>query len=296
VRKLLYLIPYGTAWKLAYFGLLGLCIVNPCNADQITFDFSGTITNIRDTYGIFDQSVFVGTSVNGSYTFDSELVDRSIDPYFGQFFGTGNYRVAFGTYTYEATAGPYRIEVGNFYDGPGADQPRPIQAFEFLAGFSPVGIVDPRTFLVFCSTNLQTDSLPLMPPSCQSGHIFLTGSVLVEGVWVDAFDIFASLDSLYLDTDDDGVPDTEDTCPDTVIPETVPTMRLGVNRFALTDDDTIFDTRTPDGREPQRTFTIADTAGCSCEQIIKALGLGQGHTKFGCSLDAMEEWTAMVAP
>jgi hypothetical protein len=204
------------------------------------------------------------------------------------------------------------------------------------------------------------------------------------------------------DDDGDGVPNDEDFCPGTVIPEAVPTIRLGVNRFALVDADGIFDTTLPPGQapsdlieyllglpgnsppapganppgpggnppgpsvdpsgleglfdllvvptgaagansasgdtfppagtnpggasgsdlllqtagwgpprsaaafgdpagsgfEPSATrelsgnsvFTIEQTAGCSCEQIVDAFGLGQGHTKFGCSLGAMEDW------
>jgi hypothetical protein len=99
-----------------------------------------------------------------------------------------------------------------------------------------------------------------------------------------------------LDEDNDGVSDAEDICPGTVIPEAVPTEHLGVNRFALTNDDTIFDTTPPKGGEPGEVFTLADTAGCSCAQIIEALGLDKGHTKFGCSSGAMREWIEMVHP
>ena len=98
------------------------------------------------------------------------------------------------------------------------------------------------------------------------------------------------------DRDGDGVPDAEDRCPDTVIPEAVPTVKLGVNRFALTNADSIFDTVAPKGKGPQKAFTIADTAGCSCEQIIAMLDLGKGHTKFGCSIGAMKRWIKMVNP
>jgi uncharacterized repeat protein (TIGR01451 family) len=96
------------------------------------------------------------------------------------------------------------------------------------------------------------------------------------------------------DSDDDGVLDDADFCDDTVIPESVPTVRLGTNRFALVDEDGIFDTKAPNGNDPRLTFTIEDTAGCSCEQIIEALDLGNGHTKFGCSISAMRDWTAFV--
>jgi len=99
---------------------------------------------------------------------------------------------------------------------------------------------------------------------------------------------------LIKDSDGDGVTDDADYCPGTVIPEAAPTSSLGTNRFALTDDDRIFDTRDPEGEGPQASFDIFDTAGCSCEQIVVEQGLGKGHMKFGCSLGEMEEWVEWV--
>jgi hypothetical protein len=103
---------------------------------------------------------------------------------------------------------------------------------------------------------------------------------------------------LYIlaDSDFDGVPNSEDMCPGTTIPEGVPTQRLGTNRWALVDEDGIFDTKPPNGKGNglDRSFTIEDTAGCSCEQIIDELHLGSGHTKFGCSIGAMETWIDQV--
>jgi hypothetical protein len=99
-----------------------------------------------------------------------------------------------------------------------------------------------------------------------------------------------------LDSDDDGVPDGDDMCPATVIPESVPTVRLGTNRWALVDDDFEFDTIAAKGKGPGRSYSTADTAGCSCEQIIVAQGLGNGHTKFGCSISAMDDWVDLVTP
>jgi predicted extracellular nuclease len=98
------------------------------------------------------------------------------------------------------------------------------------------------------------------------------------------------------DSDFDGVPNGVDQCAGTVIPESVPTQRLGTNRWALTDGDGIFDTNPPNGRGNGRSFTIEDTAGCSCEQIIDELNLGQGHVKFGCSTGAMDNWISGVQP
>lgn len=94
------------------------------------------------------------------------------------------------------------------------------------------------------------------------------------------------------DTDGDGVPDPADACPDTVIPETVPLLSLGRNRWALVDGDNIFDTNRGN---PKQTFTLEDTAGCSCEQIIDARHLGKGHREFGCSKGALESWIELVS-
>jgi hypothetical protein len=104
----------------------------------------------------------------------------------------------------------------------------------------------------------------------------------------------AVLVGLFIDADDDGVWDQIDACPNTVIPESVPTVSLGNNRFAMVDDDGVFDTTPPNGNGPQASFDIFDTAGCSCEQIIEAQELGDGHRKFGCSIGEMEEWVELV--
>jgi hypothetical protein len=96
------------------------------------------------------------------------------------------------------------------------------------------------------------------------------------------------------DDDEDGVIDELDVCPDTVIPESVPTLRLGINRFALDDDDFVFDTNAPGRRGI--SYTTGDTAGCSCEQIIAALNLGKGQTRYGCSNSVMQMWVDLVNP
>jgi predicted extracellular nuclease len=103
---------------------------------------------------------------------------------------------------------------------------------------------------------------------------------------------------LFGDEDGDGVLDPVDVCPNTVIPEGVPTERLGTNRWALVDGDGAFDSTHPQiGRRGNvSSLTIWDTGGCSCEQIIDALGLGQGHEKFGCSTGVMKVWIDLVNP
>lgn len=98
------------------------------------------------------------------------------------------------------------------------------------------------------------------------------------------------------DADGDGACDDVDRCPDTATPGSSPEVELGVNRWADVDGDGTFDTVEPNGTGPQVTFTMEDTGGCSCDQIIEALGIGEGHQKYGCSLGIMRRWVAMLSP
>jgi hypothetical protein len=95
--------------------------------------------------------------------------------------------------------------------------------------------------------------------------------------------------------DCDGIDAAFDFCPGTVIPEAVPTSgNLKKNNSALTGIDPfgVFETAPPN---PQGVvYTLEDTAGCSCDQIIDFLGLGKGHMKFGCSFSVMDQMLAFL--
>ena len=103
---------------------------------------------------------------------------------------------------------------------------------------------------------------------------------------------------LFGDDDNDGVFDVVDNCPATAIPESAPTSgQLKPNHWALTDGDFDFDTITRGaGNGPMQSYSTFDTAGCSCEQIIEAQGLGKGHSKYGCSISVMDDWVELVTP
>jgi hypothetical protein len=128
-------------------------------------------------------------------------------------------------------------------------------------------------------------------------NLTVFGWTIDDGPFEAMFIIFnqMTIEVIPMDQDGDGILDEDDACPDTVIPESVPTVRLGVNRWALVDEDGIFDTVHPNGMGPGFMFDLEDTAGCSCEQIIEETGLGLGHTRFGCSNSAMMEWIAFIA-
>ena len=89
--------------------------------------------------------------------------------------------------------------------------------------------------------------------------------------------------------DCDGISEEFDFCPGTVIPESVPTSGvLRSNNSALTDASGVFETALPNPLGV--VYTIEDTAGCSCEQIVDELGVGQGHLRKGCSYSVMDDW------
>ena len=98
---------------------------------------------------------------------------------------------------------------------------------------------------------------------------------------------------LTKDVDNDGVNDDADICPATVIPETL-TRGLRPFRYALIDDNFVFDTVARGGRPPLLSFDTEDTGGCSCEQIGDIFGLGRTHEKFGCGIGVMFVWSVIV--
>ncbi len=95
-----------------------------------------------------------------------------------------------------------------------------------------------------------------------------------------------------LDSDNDGIPYSEDLCPGT-IPDSP--ERLGINRWIWNGDG--WETKSPKGEGPQKTFTMEDTQGCSCAQILNIMGgKMRGHWKFGCSISVMEDFIASLQP
>ena len=128
-------------------------------------------------------------------------------------------------------------------------------------------------------------------------NLTVFGWTIEDGPFEAMFILFSqmTIEAVPADEDGDGILDDDDACPGTVIPESVPTVRLGTNRWALVDEDGVFDTTPPAGMGTGFMFDLEDTAGCSCEQIIEETGLGLGHSRFGCSNGAMMNWAAFIA-
>lgn len=92
------------------------------------------------------------------------------------------------------------------------------------------------------------------------------------------------------DIDEDGILNVDDKCSETVLPESIPFKRLLKNRYSDIDADGVFETMT-DGDIIDSGYSLADTYGCSCEQILEHKpGKNMGEKFFGCTESTIETW------
>ena len=112
------------------------------------------------------------------------------------------------------------------------------------------------------------------------------------------FDGDGEPDCLDADDDNDSVADAApDVCPGTLIPESVPTSSRGLlrNRWTLENSDGHF-TQAPPQAGRLFDFTIADTRGCSCEQIVGDFPRRRGLERYGCTTGILVEWVHKDSP
>lgn len=91
------------------------------------------------------------------------------------------------------------------------------------------------------------------------------------------------------DIDGDTVPNEADVCENTVA-DAIAEDDLKKRHYAWYEGADFVS-----GGNNDPVFSIADTGGCSGEQIIEALGLGKGHLRNGLSLSALRTWVDLVA-
>jgi hypothetical protein len=163
-----------------------------------------------------------------------------------------------------------------------------LNMFESVTGFADalsLNLSDPSK-TAWASYNLPTQDLT----RAQFSAITLTFSDFnsaTRGTARTIFDV-VKLTRIPADADGDGVIDAADYCPGTIIPEPAPTSgKLGNGRHALTLEDSLDFTG---GKAANARYSTADTAGCSCTQIVGILVLGGGQLKNGCSNSVMEAW------
>ncbi len=93
----------------------------------------------------------------------------------------------------------------------------------------------------------------------------------------------------FLDSDFDGVIDTEDLCPDSIMDN----IKLNPNQYAQNIGFGAFETGP--NNDQSLVYNMEATSGCTCSQIVGRLNAGEGHLKKGCSPSLMEELTGVSA-
>jgi hypothetical protein len=93
------------------------------------------------------------------------------------------------------------------------------------------------------------------------------------------------------DSDGDGIKDCDEPTFCWGTSADVPSKELGINRWIWDGSDWI--TLSPKGEGPNKDFTMEQTHGCSCFQILATYeDTMKGHYKFGCSQSVLEEFIA----
>lgn len=104
------------------------------------------------------------------------------------------------------------------------------------------------------------------------------------------------------DADNDGVCDSADLCSGTGTD--VLTVSLGTNRWIWDGNKWVTGPIPGKGKGPQLSYTIDQTHGCSCTQILDWLhanypalyGNMEGQYKFGCSISIMNDFISLTKP
>ena len=292
---------------------LTLCLTSlSARADSVNFSFEGTVTE-DECCDFYPYKVVTGDTVKVTGTFDDDVLtgigEESV------LFGSGN-----DTNTLQIDIAPFIFDETD--DRRYSDGEFPVLrflngslvSFDFfkIPGFPGFrSVSDVFESADFLSGTWDYDLSFKMSPvdnDDDGDGVPNDDDLCPDTAMGDAVDAVGCSDA-QVDRDGDGMCDPNaasggpgictgyDICPDNTLFEGVPTVRLNPNHWALIDDDYVFDTVLKGkGKGPNRSYTIEDTHGCSCEQIIYMQGLGAGHTKFGCSISAMDDWVELVNP
>jgi len=88
---------------------------------------------------------------------------------------------------------------------------------------------------------------------------------IAESAWPAYSAMGDRLGACEADDDGDSIPNAQDFCPGTYLPESVPTEFMLFSRYALTGTTGIF---REGPRKRVSSYTLSDTRGCSCEQLV----------------------------
>jgi len=182
----------GRFWEMSgeRFQPLVLCAVllvaaPMATAELITFEFAGVIDSVDDPHNLLEDSIHVGDTFAGSYTFDPDTPDsRPNDPQRGTYDSPGpTINLAMGILDILVESSNARTGVSNDYygqDGYRVGMIQPFQLGELRILEMAISLRD------LTSSALDSDVLPASPPDLAS---FQSRSLWVQGER-DGFDDF----------------------------------------------------------------------------------------------------------
>ncbi len=250
-------------------------------ADPVMWEFEGaTISDTLVASGSFvydaDTNIFSDIDISASDTFGIDLTNT--------------------TYTILSPSVPASATDWAFVDaltGPDRTGEKSIRFITNGAQLTNAGGVIDNIIVPSSPTMLFVGVSKCLNSGCTSYQSSNFGGTQSSGGVISQDTAVLTGTPIIIDEDGDGVLDTADLCPGTMIPEAAPTSgALGANRYALTVEDVLTFAA---GKKGKDTFTTEDTGGCSCEQIAEAGFLGNGHLKHGCSVGEMRSWVNFVA-
>lgn len=167
---------------------LGIANSAPVLAASITFTFSGVVNNVDNVFGLFDDSVQIGTPIRGSYTFNSATPDGDpSDNTFGIYRNSqGHSGLSFsvGNYTFGGNDISIRVTSRDSSDGSTYGLVGSVKTNDPFKQDSYLHLVLPRAKQdVFSS-----DSLPLTPPDLE---LFTDGIIYFDYNYLSGFGSFS---------------------------------------------------------------------------------------------------------
>jgi len=140
---------------------------------------------------------------------------------------------------------------------------------------------------------------PLIPDSDDDGVLDGTDVFPLDPEeWADAdedgvgdnADLFDDDPTEAYDADLDGLGDNADVCDATALPDPVPLQKLGQNRWVVDAGGNWI----TNAKKIKHPYTLLETGGCGCADIIEEMELGEGHLKFGCASGVLDDWIAIL--
>ena len=164
--------------------VLGTASSTPVLAASTTFKFGGVVDYVDNPFDIFDESIKTGSSISGSYTFNSKTLDSNpSDHSVGSYISLGaphGIKFSVGGYNFGGDNVDIEVATGDSAYGSSYGVNGDIKAFDPLNQSHPFWI----SLYPAITNAFSSDALPLTPPSLK---LFTGGSIGFEYNYASGF-------------------------------------------------------------------------------------------------------------